>query len=165
MSTAGMMVLSVYTVLIVGLVVAGFRTNWKKWIQRTLAYSLIPAGVGLVFAVGLQLSGSDGEKIEKATAEAGTDPNATREALRQLATALNTADKKGDVALAQKVMLSVIPVLAKLNDQPLSRQYGTPLYNCKLAAVHLTDAAAAVAAGSRWLTEDRFQAAAADCRV
>lgn len=161
MSTAGVWIISAYLAVIGGLVFAGLRTGWKAWAQRALAAAIVPAGVALVFYVGMALTSSPPEAVAN-TSDARAAP--IRMQLRELSDALVTADKKGDAALAQSVGLAVAPVLARLNDQPSAAQRGTALYHCRLAAVHLSDAAASVAAGGRWLSGDRFQAAAADCR-
>lgn len=164
MSKVGYLIIFSYAGFLLWLAVHGVRSRWPSSAQRAMAYGLIPAGLAAVFFVGQLFSGGDDQPAEP-PGLAGIDPNATRDRLRELSAVLVAADKKGDVELAKTVLLLTVALHVTIEHQPGVKQVGAALYNCALAAKHLSTGAESVTSGGRWLNEDRFQVAAGDCRT
>jgi hypothetical protein len=143
----------------------GFRSGWTSGVQRGLAWSLVPAVVVLVFAVGLNLSspGPVLPDVGKSAAQPGIEQNATRLRLREYASLLVEADKKGDVKLAKNVMLLSLGARVEIDHQPDAFKLGSGAHNCALAARNLVQAAEYVASGGRWINQDQFDNAVSDC--
>ena len=162
MTPLGYLIIFSYAGFLLWLAVHGVRSRWPSSAQRAMTYGLIPAGLAAVFFVGQLFSGADDQPAEP-PGVAGIDPNATRDRLRELSAVLIAADKKGDAKLANAVLLTAVALLVTIEHQPGAKQAGAALYNCALAAKHLSAGAESVTRSGRWLNEDQFQAAAGSC--
>ena len=107
---------------------------------------MIVAGAGWKFFQARQVS----EPARVAIAE-----------LRTLADRLESADRKGDRALALQDMDPLATLLRRLNDTPGIE--AKPLQNCRLAAVHLAEGVGDVYKGGSWGNKSQFKAALAEC--
>ena len=125
---------------------------------------ILLAAAGGIF-IGYKIFGSDIDAPQPQAQESliGIEPDATRNKLRELSTVLVAADKKGDAALANTVFLHIVAMRITMENQPAEKKKA--LYNCTLAAKHLSSGSETVKAGYRWLNEDQFQSAVGDCRA
>lgn len=165
MTTLGYIFVFGYLSFITWLVYSGKKAGWPSSSQRVLTWGLVPGGFVLALVVGIFISNNyNSNEVAAKPGESGVDANVTRIELRDISTALVTADKKGDSQLASLVVASVLVLTLKIEGQPEFKKVGSGLYNCSLAARNLLNGAKSVGKGGRWLNQDQFQEAVSDCR-
>jgi hypothetical protein len=166
MTTPGYIVVFGYLTFILWLVYSGQKAGWPANSQRVFLWGLAPGVFMLVLVVGIALSNQTNNTVApEPPGVPGVDPNATRIELRDISAALVTADKKGDVQVASLVIAAALNLTVKIESQPDFKRLDGALRNCSLASRNLLNGAELVAKGGRWLNQDQFQAAVADCRT
>lgn len=134
------------------------RADWTAWPK---ALAVVAVAGFAVYGASVML-GSDSPTSSPGAV--GVDADATRQHLRELSAVLVTANKKSDEQLASQVKLQVIATMVTIDHQPGAKDLNSPMHACATAARNLVDAATVVENGGRWLNEDTFQEAAANCR-
>lgn len=89
-------------------------------------------------------------------------PNMLRAEIQSLAAVVQKADRVGDRRMADASLDQLAKLLRKLEEDPMTKVEG-PRRMCLMAALRMSEGAAAVSSGSRWPT-GQYDAAIRECR-
>jgi len=132
---------------------AGIASSLGRWV---LGLTLIAPLTVLVFVFARDL-----QQPWKPSGTPGVEVAPTRHELKELAALLRTADGKGDAAFANQLHRRMADVLQAMNEREFNK--GSPMNDCRLAAINLAAGIVRVGDGYSWTDQSRFEAALEGC--